>query len=47
MVDYDSDVEYEGSEPENEPVAQEKRKKALTQSMQTWIYFMRGHSDRG
>ena len=36
MVDYDWDVDYEGSESKNKPVAQEEKEKTLTQNMQIW-----------
>ena len=32
-VDYDLDVDYEGSEPKKEPIVQEEKKKTLTQNM--------------
>ena len=47
IVDYDLYIDYDESEPKNEPVTQKEKEKTLTLNMQTWRYLAKGHSDRG
>ena len=45
LADYNPDVDYVGSEPKVESVAQDER--ILMQNMQKWIFPMKGPSARG
>ena len=47
IADYDQDISYEGPELKNKPVAQEEKRKILTQIIQTWRYLEMGLSARG
>ena len=47
IADYNLDVDYVGSEPKVESVAQDERGLILMQNMQTWIFPVKGPFARG